>query len=309
VSSETATRHIPRRVRGAILNWFENNTVPPKEVHEELQQRAVLGDDRDLMAHLRERYGDPEADALRDGVSEEFDRLCDERLGAMGRQLSAATTAPVRDRIWREERPRLVLLHLPDALFATAIEGACPRLAYNYDLYHDHPGPDAKAYVNGVFDEHGVPYRLTEDGLVEWVGDEALHEVVMAPALAALSDERVGIAREDFEHALANVRRGSVKSRKDAVNDATKALEGAMVATLEANGHSAPQRRQVWPLCEELRDRGVVPRELMELITAGSKVSNARGRHTNPEPVTQAEAEASVAAVAIAITYLSTRLP
>lgn len=136
-----------------------------------------------------------------------------------------------------------------------------------------------------------------------------MHELAIAPSLAALRDPRMVTPGEDFGHALASVRLGTDKARKGAVNDATKALEGAMVAVLEANGHTAPERRQVWPLWEALRDAGLVPQELMEVLTAGSKVSNVRGRHTNPERVTQAEAEASVTAVATAITYLATRLP
>jgi hypothetical protein len=291
------------------MNWFEKQTLPPSEFYEQLQERGGFGDDRDLMAYLRERYGEDEADALRDGVSAEMDRLCDERLGSLGRQLSGATTAPARDRIWQRERPRLILLYLPDALFATAIEGACVRMPANFDSRYNTPPPPPEEYVNGVFEEQGIPFRLNADGLMEWVGDETVQALAIAPSLAALRDPRLAVAGEDFEHALANVRRGTTKARKDAVNDATKALEGAMVAVLEGNGRTPPQRRQVRVLWEALRGHELVPQELMEVLTSGSKVSNARGRHTNSTPVTQAEAEASVAAVATAISYLATRLP
>ena len=100
------------------------------------------------------------------------------------------------------------------------------------------------------------------------------------------------------------------KLGKDAVNDATKALEGAMVAVLAGHGTPPAGTPAACTRCgKELLASGLVPQELMEVLTAGSKVSNARGRHSNPEPVTQAEAEATVAVVAAAITYLATRLP
>lgn len=283
--------------------------MAPPEVYQQLQNRAGFGDDRDLMPYLRERYGNDEARSFSDGVTDDVDRLCGERLGSMARRAPTSVAAQVRARIWQDERPRLILLHMPDALFATAIEAACEHLPYSYDLYRDSAAPAPDPYVNEVFEQQGIPYRLTADGLVEWVGDEALHALAIAPALAGLSDPQFDTAREDFGHALDNVRRGTAKARKDAVNDATKALEGAMLAVLEANAEDLPERRQVGKLWEALRDSGLVPQELMETLTAGSKVSNARGRHTNPEPVTQAEAEASVAAVATAITYLASRLP
>ena len=69
------------------------------------------------------------------------------------------------------------MLHLPDVLFATAIEGACERLPYSFDLHKDAPAPAPQPYVNGVFEVQGIPYRLTDDGRVEWVGDEALHDL------------------------------------------------------------------------------------------------------------------------------------
>lgn len=290
------------------MRWFDKQSLPAADIYEQLQQREALGDDSDLLAHLRERYGEHEAEGLRAGLQEDLERAWDEQLGPLGRQVSSATSAPARERIWQNERPRLILMHLPDGLFASAIEAACERLPYNFDLYHDAPAPPPQPYVNGVFAQHGVPYRLTDDGVMDWVGDVVPYELAIAPSLGALADERFAVAAEDFEHALVNVRRGSAKSRKDAVNDATKALEGAMVAVLESHQVPVPDRRQVNVLWLALRDCGLVPQELMEVLTAGSKVSNARGRHTNPEPVTQAEAEASVAVVATAITYLASRL-
>jgi hypothetical protein len=290
------------------LNWFDKQRVPADEVYEELNQRAALGDERDLMQHLREHYGDEEAERFKAAVNDDLDAACDEVLGSMGRQLSSRTTAPARDRIWLKERPRLILMNAPDALFATAVEGAVVRLAYNSDLYYDAPPPHAPGYVNEVFEKQGVPYRLSQDGQMEWVGDEAVHELVVEPALTALRDPRLDTPAEDFGHAVANLRRGTVKSRKDAVNDATKALEGTLAALLEANGHT-PGKRQVFALWTQLREHDLVPNEMEGIVTGGSKVSNARGRHSNPDPVEQAEAEASVSAVGVAVTYLASLLP
>lgn len=132
-STATGQHIITRRVRGAILNWFDEHTVTPAEIYAQLQKRAGFGDDRDLTAHLRERHGEHAVSALQHGVTADRDRLWDDRLGELGRQLSSATTARARHQIWGDARPRLLLMHVPDPLFATAIEGACVRLPRNYD--------------------------------------------------------------------------------------------------------------------------------------------------------------------------------
>jgi hypothetical protein len=309
VATPPDTRRITRRARGAVLNWFEKRLTPPIEVYEQLRERAGFGDDADVVRYVRERYGEEEADALRQRANDGLDKAMDAKFGTVARRLSASTTAQARARMWQRELPRLLLMNVPDGLFATAIEGAIERQEGNYGGTYDMPAPVARDYVNELFEAQGIPYRLSDEDRVEWVGDEAIHEQVIEPALNALRDPRLETPREDFEHALENVRKGTAKARKDAVNDGTKALEGAMVAVLEANGHTPPERRQVFVLWEVLRDHGLVPPDMMEVLTAGSKVSNKRGRHTNPEPVTQAEAEASVASVGNAISYLGTLLP
>jgi hypothetical protein len=306
--TETSTQQrIPRGTRGAILNWFERYGARPDEILEQLQLREGFGDQLDLERHVTEIYGEAEAERLRTDAVDEIAAKVREDLGSSAIGFSASTTAPVRDEIVRKETPRALLLYLPDPLFARAIEAACEQQFGAYGEYGNAP-PDAEPYVNGQFERVGAPYHL-ERGEVVWVGDETLNERAIEPALTALRDPRLATLEEDFRHAVDDVRKGTKRSRKDAVYYGTKVLEGAMVALLAAHGVAHPGKLQVWPLWEALRDAGVVAETMKELIVAGARVSNEKGRHSDPREVTQIEAEVSVTAVANAVLYLASLLP
>ncbi len=309
-ASATAPR-IPRRIRGALLDWFGRSGAPPAEVYGQLRMQAGFGDVADLLDFVGECYGEEAREALRNGAADDLDAAWQVNAGHAGAALSAATTSLARDHFMRQNRERYLLLHLPDPLFCTAVEAAISVQQGAYGEYGN-PAPDAMGYVNTLFSENGVPYRVEAhvDGQYEvvWAGDEQVHETVVEPALAALADPRLATAAEDFGNALTDLRRGTRDALKDAVNDAVKALEGTMFAVIEARGLDPPERSQVWHLWEVLRNGRAVPQDMMEVLTAGSKVSNERGRHTDPRAVSAAEAEASVNAVAVAITYLASRL-
>lgn len=313
-STETAhepAHRIPRSVRGAILNYFADSGPDQNQVLAELRLREGFGDDRDLICHVREVYGDAEAEYLRARAGEEIDRAVREELGEFGLSLSPSTTAQKRDCVARDASPRALLLHLPDPLFASAIEAACLREAYAWGEY-DKPPPVARteAFVNDRLTDVGAPYEL-EDGQVRWVGEPTLTETAIEPALAAFQDPRLATADEDFNHALRDLRAGTKRSLKDATTNGTKALEGTMVTLLEAHQQSRPDKTQVYRLWEALRKAKIVPEGdmLKELVIAGTRVGNEKGRHADPREVTPIEAEVSVVAIANAIHYLAALLP
>jgi hypothetical protein len=236
---------------------------------------------------------------------------CSRNSANWGRSLSRSTTALKRDSVTRAATPRALLLHIPDPVFASAIEATCVREAHAWGEY-DKPPPTTttEAFVNERLTAVGAPYHL-EDGKVHWVGERDLSEKAIEAALSALRDPRLATAAEDFNHALRDLRAGTKRSLKEATTNGTKALEGTMVALLDAHRQSRPDKTQVYKLWEALRMAKIVPEGDMmkELIIAGARVGNVKGRHADPREVTPIEAEVSVVAVANAIRYLADLLP
>ena len=288
---------------------FEMNSAPSEEVFSALRHRAGFGDEKDLVEHVRGKYGEEEAERVSDEVTAEVNASVRQGLGQFERRLSSGTIGPKVDLLTSEAMPRAILLAIPDALFVEAIPAAYEHQIAAYGENLNSP-PDPHPYVNQQLEQVGAPYRM-DDGEMVWVGDELLHDRAIEPVIRVLNDSRLSPAAEEFGHAMTNLRIGSRKGRQDAVNDATRALEATMVAVLSEHSANLPDqnRRTVEPLWNALVAEGIAEAALKDVVTGGSRLSNKKTRHGPAGEVTQAEAETSVTAIANGINYLGNLLP
>jgi hypothetical protein len=296
---------IPRDVRGWLLSYIsEAGRAKPDAVFWRFARREGYGSVEDYI----EASGEP--DAVRQRMDEAWNRLVGQ--SARAQQGSAQALANVR----ADVRAHLVLLAMPDADFAVALEEGLRFVTEAAEMSaggwpQDYVGP-VRGHVNRVFERRGVPYRVDDEGRVGFSGDASARSLVIEPALSALSDPRMAGARAEFEDALAKLGAGRAKDREDAIEESRKAVESAMKATLAAHGQHGHERKKTRPLIDALRDAGIVEAEADNLLMAAGRVANATASHgsgTLPRDVPHELAAAVVGAAANAITFLTARLP
>lgn len=296
-------RRIHAGARGAILDWYGESDVPPTRIWRELLAREGISMGVDVYQEIFRRYGEDEFKITIDAWREREKSL--DTLSAadsMPGFLKGEALLPPHER-----EIRSLLLSVPDGLFLSAVPAGFALLSYDWGQY-DKAAPNPWTHFNGILEKRNVPYRFDLNLDTSWHGDKAVHDEVVEPALSALSDERLGIARDDFEEALALLRVGTAKARKDAVNHGVKAVEGALKAVLQDLGLTLPPQVQARRLWAKLRDAEVVLDDSEPLVDAATRVSNKRGRHSSPDEVSGAEAEASVMSAAVALRFFSSFL-
>lgn len=257
----------------------------------------------DFYQELFRRYGEDEFK-----VTIESWRQCEASLDA----LLAAGSMPgflkgeaVLERAEREIRS--LLLVVPDGLFLNAVPAGFALLSDDWGEY-EKAAPNPSRHFNQIFEKRNVPYRFDLELDSSWHGDKAAHDEIVEPAMSTLADGRLWVARTDFDDALAQLRIGTAKARKDAVNHGVKAIEGVLKAVLKDRSLALPSQIQAHRLWSTLRDGGIVLDDSEPLVNAATRVSNKRGRHSNPDEISGAEAEASVMSVAVAVRFFSSFL-
>ena len=166
-------------------------------------------------------------------------------------------------------------------------------------------------HVNGVLERRSVPFRLDDHLHCVFVGDEAAHELVVEPALDALSDARLAGARDEFEDALSKLRRGTPKDPEDAIEEPQGRRE-------RHEGRPRQPRLQLPanPACtKNLHDAlvagGIIEQESDNLVRAAARVANAMASHGAGSVVRATPpdlAAALVAVAAAAIVFLAGRM-
>lgn len=308
---------IPRPIRGAILNWFEDQRISKPDVWERFAQHEGYSRFDDLVARVTERYGEAVGQEVKDGMLNAYRADFE---GVAGHLSSTAIRKPLGQQVLAENLPRYAFEHMPDADFATVLEHALRLLLEaRYKAWLSPAlggGPDvddAIEYLNGLFEKRAVPYRVTSDSCIEWHGDKALHDRVVAPVLGALTDSRIAGAKDEFEAALGHLRAGKLKDLEDAIEEAAKSVESAMKVLIDASiGLSRRDNMTAKPLFDVLKDGRVVPPYTEKLILAASGVRNKEGGHGAGAVPRQLPAELAVATVnaaAVAISYLAAKLP
>lgn len=206
-----------------------------------------------------------------------------------------------------------ILLELPETEFLTVVEHAI-RLSYLSDRLHPQDVSDLFQYVDGALRAHGTPYRGTQDGQwrFEWIGDPKQHELTVQPALLALADQRLVGARAEFEEALHKRRGGTPKELEDAVDEAAKSVESILKVLHDEHGVSRSGTEPVLALFVSLKNAGVLPGYMTNLVTAAAGPRNHMASHGQGGTIREVPdelAEASIAAAATTITFLAHYLP
>jgi hypothetical protein len=150
-------------------------------------------------------------------------------------------------------------------------------------------------------------------GRVVFHGDQGEHDLIVAPALAVLTDPRLAGVRSEFEDALAKLTAGGPKDREDAIEESRKAVEGTMRVLIAATpGVQAPRHHTIEHLIRALVEGGVVESETRPLLECVSRIANPLASHSAAGEVRNTPrdlAVATVSAAATAIAFLAARLP
>jgi hypothetical protein len=295
-AAKAAGDALPEDIRLSLIDWFAAEGVRPEGVWTWLKQEHGFGEVEHVRTGIAERFGEPEAIRFDAGVR-------------AGRERAAGLSQNAR---WIA---RGALAGLPTPLFLDALEGALALLretgtsSYASALAEV---PDAVAQINRVFARRGVAFRAGSDGKMQWVGDAGAQTLVVAPALEALRDLRLGGARVEFETALRQLRAGSDKDLEQAGVEAAKAVESSMKALLDAHGVERDSRAAAQKLWLTLREANLVPAESEAALLGALRIRNVAGAHGAGGQPRQVPAELAVLTVqsaAAAIVYLATLLP
>jgi hypothetical protein len=296
-------RQILPGARGAILDWFNETGVSPSRIWAELLAREGISVGIDVYQEIFRRYGE---DVF--NVTLTAWREYEESLDALLRADSMPDFLKGEALIPKSQREiRSLLLAVPDGLFLNAVPAGYAVLSDDWGE-HLEAAPNPSQHFNRIFEKRNVPYRFNANLGASWHGDQAAHEEIVEPALAVLADQRLGVARADFDEALAQLRIGTAKARKDAVNHGAKAVEGVLSAVLQDRGLPLPDRMQAQKLWQRLCDEGVVSKDSEAFLSGATRLRNKRGSHSNEEEVSGAEAEASVMSAAVAVRFFASFL-
>jgi hypothetical protein len=210
--------------------------------------------------------------------------------------------------------PEWLLSILPDPEFLTAIETAASYITAHTDFVEQADLiTDWLTYTDKVFRTSGLPYRLAPDTMTfEWTGEQATHDLAIAPALLALEDLRLAGAHDEFSEALAKRRLGAPKDLEDAVDEAAKSVESVLKVLHDERNVARPANEVVSQLFKSLKDARVLPQYISNLVTAPAGPRNNMASHGQGATVREVPAEladASIAAAATAITFLAHYLP
>ncbi|MGH2837322.1 MAG: hypothetical protein ACRDJY_03100, partial [Thermoleophilaceae bacterium] len=197
-----------------------------------------------------------------------------------------------------------LLVAMPEADFRVAVEDGL-RIALRMD--------EAAPRITQVLRARGIPWVFTEENGFEWVGDELVEELVVNPAVSALSDPRfAGGVKSEFGSARNELRADTATSRKQAVYEAGCSVESAMKVVLDAHGVQYAPTATAQPLFDHLVNANIVPRYMEREVLGAATPRNKTAGHgagAIQHDVSTEEAEGVVAAAAGAIGYLAKKLP
>lgn len=162
---------------------------------------------------------------------------------------------------------------LPDEEFLTAIEHTVSKYAGESKTARESCNALMR-YADGTLKAHAIPFSVTNDlrGF-EWTGDQVIHDVAIAPALAALEDSRLENAREEFADALQKRRAGRVNDLRDAAHEAANAVESTLAVLLQVHQVDAPRQLAATGLLHRLVERQVLPGWTEHLVLASPQIA------------------------------------
>jgi hypothetical protein len=278
-------------VRTSILATLMEGGVSPTSLWTALQRRQGYRHAEETREDIDERFSSAQAI--------EFEEAMKVAIEAVRRR--------------RSKMPRVdylaepALLAVPEGLFLDAVE-------LGLAVIGPYPGGNPHVReINALFERRGIYFRFNEWGHALWVGDPGTYAEVVAPALDVLGDARLAVARQEFEDALGALRRGGRIGEKNAIRDASNAVETSMKALLDAHGLPRSGTEAADALWDALYAGGVVAEKTKEQVCGPCHIGNRYGRH-GPDPNAGDPPPAGVAALAVqaaaaAITYLASLLP
>jgi hypothetical protein len=306
--------HITPQIAQAIFKWLRDAGYGLARIVDLYLQAEVYADPVDALIELEDRYALTKSKLLDDYTARlaVFAQNMPRPSALRGIPIASLRPEDLIHYLGPESRAEALLQSLPEPELLTALELVAHSLADE-----DAGNPDLFSYLEKAFRRRGLPYIASADTGISWVGEPAVREQAIEPALSVLADPRLSTARDEFDKARGHVRRGEFKDAGKAAGDA---VETTMAIMLDAHGHPQPQTAgghdlvQAGALFDALKAKSV--RLLDEereyaLIFGPIKVRHTCGHGTgiSPKPPDPAYVEAGVAAAAIAITYLATKLP
>lgn len=205
-----------------------------------------------------------------------------------------------RQRMAAESLPRYALIAAPDAEFVNGVEVALKMVAARFAEPGTARGSEAQyelgSHIDELFSKRGVPYSF-EGGKFVWAGDRAVREVVVEPALEALVGSRLAGASAEFDAALRHLRAGTQKDLEGAIEEAAKSVESALKVLAVETNTVVSADATVKPLFDALRDAGVVPPYIDNLIQAAARIRNKLGAHGAGAEPRQIEVDEAMAAI------------
>jgi hypothetical protein len=306
-----AHQHFPSDLRGGLLRWFSDQQVGANLIWGAFAQGQGYGTVEDYVRSCDRRLGDSAEATCRARMDDQWALMVQQTPKAQG------ADPQTLERV-RLSKAHVLLLHaMCDSDFARALEAASKlaveRLALaDMGFGYDYVGTVIE-HVNSLLELRGVPYRLDRELTCVFTGDKTLHDVAVAPALAALADPRLAGARSEFEDALTKLGRGNPKDLEDTVEESRKAVESVMKVLIAEHALPLPTGKQTTkPLHDALVSGGVVEHETDNLVAAAARVANADASHgagARVRVVRVDVATAVVSAAGVAITFLASRLP
>jgi hypothetical protein len=297
IPHQPAGATVPSGVRSALLDWLNDHGVDHRDIWKQLMQRVGYGGPVDVVEDVAARFGEQAREPL---------------------QTAFITESRIRRPIPPNDRNRYAmpgLLHVPAPLFLDALEIGVELAGKEYTKHdefvyesHDHAAIEE---INRIFTVRGINYRFTPLGKAEWHGDEQAYQQVIAPALGALSDPRLAGAAQEFGDAIAALRLGTREGEKNAIRDASNAVESAMKSVIDDHAISRTGNETADPLWQLLKDENGVADKTKDPICAAPRLRNTYGGHgpnPQPDPVPPGVAEYTVNVAASAIVYLADQL-
>jgi hypothetical protein len=301
----------PSDVRGAILSYLSQRAgVRPEKIWWRFAQAEGYGDIEGFLERCGQRDGADAERAVRARMVEGWRPLVAQTPRA--RDAQPASLANLQ----AEQRPRLVLIAMPDADFASALRCGVAEAAKQVEAEFMgmawSPALEIYEHLNRLFNRRGVPYRFTDDGLV-FKGDQSLNDLTVVPALYVLADERLAGARAEFEDAVTKLRVGGPKDLEDAIEESRKAVESALKVLIDETPRlQRPRQETTDDLVGMLVTGKVVEKQTRDLLTAVARVANGLASHGAGGDIRVVSKDLAVAVVstaASAITFLAARLP
>lgn len=321
-----AVGHLDEVRRTAILTKAQTLVLDRRDarISEHLIVRAwteaeFLTDVSTALAETAQRYG-MEPHALQERVSGQAAELVARGLyddDVTSLHQTYATQADKYRSAMVDHGRRLALLAIPDPEFLTAIEHTVAA----------HAGLNKTArrscealvrYADAAMRAHAVPFAANPDGRTfRWTGDRVLHDTAITPALRALADPRLTVARDEFGDALVKRRSGRASDMRDAVHEAANAVESVMEVLLVEHQIPQPGKQTAVARFNRLTDPtartagALLPGHIQQLVLAAAEIRNHEGGHTQGATIstpTPAMADAAIGAAASAITVLATYL-